>query len=1432
MKKRAPILLSLVLPAYLFGVSDFELINHNSKDITGSGIFIGIIDSAVRSDHPNLIDKVEEQIYSKYNGVEYQPNFLTDTHGSHVAGIMVANGNDGVEGVAKDATLYAVQRTGYNTTGSGGTWTYPNVYDFYSTKNVKVINNSWNATTYPLSGLNSLTSSSLALLEDPNTPSKYLPTITKDPIANDLIRLSKEKQVLSVFASGNEGIISPGIMALAPYYDEEIRSMIAVTALDSSQITKNQDGKFVINVNGDNNYVNGATIYANGLKGAYNFGLAAPGTNIKNVNASYNLVDPITGLDKNKFRVSNGTSMAAPMVTAAGALVAQKFPFMNGKQIADVLLSTANRDYIMPKVIVKETETGATFCDGGNPCARKKKYTVFYIDNEIPRKQDGSIDENAVEIDLITSGYYESGWKFDRMSHMANVDDKDYPWVQEITKEDLFGQGILDIDKALNGIGILDANRLSDSDVKSDITGSNEAYYSLNLGTHNAEFSNDISQRKWEANTHNSKADNLPKNLNDLNVGLIKTGSGILTLSGTNTYEGATVIDGGEIKLRSVDTKTAQIAGNVYVNNGSTLSGNGIIKKDLTNSNSTVRPGNADLTDLTVDGTYTQKGNNSKLVLDFGNDKNSKLVAENYNIENGKLEYNPLEQYFTVDKEVKIELGKLTDHISKFDEVLVASNNSIKFDVKLDTDKTTINKDPNKIPIQPNTGEQGSGNLSGQDSGPTIGEASIGSGATSGGSDSSGGDGSLNGGLDIGNGGVSGGDDSNPNGGDNRNPAGSSSGDASQGGNSSANLNGGNGAGADLSSNQGSQGGSNLTPNNTGTNSAQSGQNDDKSSSSPASGSTNPNPSSGGSSGLSSSTNSQTNPSTSSTQNTPSSSTQNSQTSGNVQGDTGGNQPTQPNQDSNQGSQGGSNLTPNNTGTNSAQSGQNDDKSSSGSASGITNPNPSSGGSSGLSSSTNSQTNPSTSSAQNTPSPSTQNSSTQNSQTSGNVQGNTGANQPTQPNQDNTQGSNPSNTPANTNQNNSGSNVDTNSQTPSQNNNTQGNKTPNNNGAIIVTPVVRSDAYASNSAQLSQTMRDIRGRNDLNPQYQQFFATLDSSTKENYKSIMSRIEGRSIGDMTSIQSSTHNNFMQNNMLFSLNPATSTLFAYNQNPYDSGVLVASVASDYIIDLGLNSATPKDYWYINPTFKRYNGDGFDGYQSGASVNLAQHIGSNGLIAYGIGASLSKLDFDIGATAKSSNFDIALNYTHDFESFKLLSGGSFMVSFNENERTVANTLSSDYKSYSSSLQLGVAKDFRHYSIVVTPLGYLGYGKIYQESFKESGDLFAKNYDSINHDIYTVGMGLNLAYEGSDEKSRYTGYIIYERMLDGYNMDASAEFNDFKGQKFSQRYHLDKNRLNLGVGAEYAFNSGYFAKFGIGSEFATTSDNYNLSVTFGKRF
>lgn len=1010
--------------------------------------------------------------------------------------------------------------------------------------------------------------------------------------------------MLSVFAAGNEGIISPGLMGLIPYYDESMRSFITVGALDSSKITKNDKGQFVISLEG-------VTLYSNGLKGAYNFGLVAPGINIKNVNASYNTKDPISGrLDKNLYRTSSGTSQAAPMVTAAAALVAEKFKFLDGKQIADVLLSTANRDYVAPKIIVKETTTGTTFCDNGQVCPTKTKYTVFYIDNKIPRMDNGGIDEEAVEMDLILSNYFDSGWEYDRMSNMKGIDDDKYPWVQEITKEDLFGQGILDIDKALNGIGVLDANRLSDSDVKSNITGSNEAYYSLNLGAHNAEFSNNISQRKWEKDTHNPKADNLPTKLDNLNVGLIKTGAGILTLSGTNTYEGATVIDEGEIKLKSIKDKITQIAGNVYVNNGSTLSGNGVIKKGLTNDNSIVRPGNADLTDLTVEGTYTQKGANSKLILDFGNDKNSKLIAQDYNIQTGELEYNPLQQYFTVDKEAKIELDNLANYIDKFNKVTVASNNSIGFEIKLDTDKTTINKDPNSNPTQPET--ENSNNQSSSTT-PNIGESSTNNSSINSGSNS-----------------------------DNQNSAGNT-------GNSS---------------------------------NSQNGQNNTQSA-----GSSNSN-------------------------------TQNSQTSGSSQ---------------DQNSQ--SNINQNNS-QNSNQTGQNDNH-------------------------------------------------------------------------------NDINLPSDNQNNNPGENSNINQ----------------NGGSIIVTPIVKQNAYASSSQELSQTIRDIRSKSNLNKDYQRFFTALDSSSESNYKSTIGRIEGKSIGNTVTINSLSHSNFTKNNMLFGLNPTSSTLFAYNQNPYDNGVMVASVASDYAIDLGLFTA-PKDYWYINPTYKRYNGDDFDGYQSGVSLNLAQHIDNDGLISYGIGVSSSKLDFDDAATSKSSNIDMAINYTHDFGEFKLLSGGAFMISFNENDRIVDSNLNSEYNSYSGSLQLGVAKDYIHYSIVATPIAYLGYGKIYQESFKESDGLFAKNYDSINHDMFSVEAGVNLTYLGNDEKSRYTGYIIYERMLDGYEIDSVAQFNDFKGQKFSQRYHLDKNRLNLGLGIEYSLSDGYFAKIGVGGEIATTSDNYNLSATFGKRF
>ncbi|WP_141080826.1 autotransporter outer membrane beta-barrel domain-containing protein, partial [Campylobacter lanienae] len=387
-----------------------------------------------------------------------------------------------------------------------------------------------------------------------------------------------------------------------------------------------------------------------------------------------------------------------------------------------------------------------------------------------------------------------------------------------------------------------------------------------------------------------------------------------------------------------------------------------------------------------------------------------------------------------------------------------------------------------------------------------------------------------------------------------------------------------------------------------------------------------------------------------------------------------------------------------------------------------------------------------------------------------------------------------------------------------------------NNNNIIITPVVRPDAYQTGSETLSQTMRNIRKEANLDDKYKNFFAALDQSDSNTYQETMSRIEGNSVSNLTSITTSNHTSFYQNNLLFSINPVNSTLFAYGSNPYDNGIFVASVASDYVIDLGFDALKPKNYWYINPTYKRYNGDGFDGYQSGISINLAHDL-DNATVSYGIGASRSSLDFDIGAKSKSETMSLAANYTYDFGSFKLLSGGSVLVAFNENERYLEGDIKGKYKSYNANFELGLAKDYLIGNFVLSPLGYFSYGYIYQDSFRESGEIFAKNYDSINHDTITAALGLNSSYKVSDNL-RYTGFVLYERMLNGYDMDAQAQFNDFKGEKFTQRYHLDKNRLNIGLGSEYATNSGYFFKFGVGGEFATTSDNLNISATIGKRF
>lgn len=681
------IFLSFIIVFNGYALSDQELIGSKEAyklTITGDGINVGVIDSAINGEHPSLKGKVLEQIFSKVNGKTYTPDYSVDTHGSHVAGIIGAKYIDenNPHGVAYDTKFYGVQIFG-NKKGSGS-FNAPNVYDYFKDKDVKIINNSWNSTLYPVVGMVEPGRYFLTLKNSSST--QLLQRIHSNQTAKELNNLVKEKKTLVVFAAGNEGIISPGIMALSPLYNEELRSFLAVGSVDSSQITKNQDGKLVVNGRG-------LSDFSNGLLGAENFSLVAPGSNIKNVNAAY-MQPVVLGRPDNKlYRTQSGTSMAAPMVSGAAALVAQRFPFLNGKQIADVLLSTANKDYVAPKLTVKETTLKVI---EGKKLVTKKLYTIFYIDNEVPR------DKEQIKKDLIQAKYWNYYTIMNNLiTNYHLLEESEYASIQKVSKESLFGQGILDVAKAMKGLATLDANRLNGSDVSNTYAGQNEAYYTIDTQGYEAIFSNDINQKKWDKSLHKEDAINLPKNLANLNVGFIKEGSGKLILTGDNSYEGVTIIKNGSLALNNKsENEKARIAGNVKVLEGGLFSGNGEVGKNLENKG-IVRAGNEDLSDLIVKGKYTQEGQNSKLQLDFGSHKNSKLIANSYEIKGGKLEYIPLPKFFTSGHYVSIDLGGLNTHLDQFSGVSVMGNNAVNFVAVLDQDKTSINKD--QMPTPPTT---------------------------------------------------------------------------------------------------------------------------------------------------------------------------------------------------------------------------------------------------------------------------------------------------------------------------------------------------------------------------------------------------------------------------------------------------------------------------------------------------------------------------------------------------------------------------------------------------------------------------------------------------------------------------------------------------------------------------------------------------------
>ncbi|MFN3301773.1 MAG: S8 family peptidase [Patescibacteria group bacterium] len=209
---------------------------------TGNGIKVGIIDTGIQLNHPDLANNIK----GGYNAINPKKSANDDNgHGTHVAGIVAAIYNNiGVVGASHQAWLYAIKVL--NASGSGYLSDVIEGIEWAINHNLQVIN--------------------LSLGTSSNVQSFH-----------DAIISAKNAGLVVVAAAGNNG----GSVLYPAAYPETI----AVSAIDENNVIASWSNR-------------GPEI-----------DLSAPGVNIYST------------YKKSRYATMSGTSMAAPHVTGAVALL-------------------------------------------------------------------------------------------------------------------------------------------------------------------------------------------------------------------------------------------------------------------------------------------------------------------------------------------------------------------------------------------------------------------------------------------------------------------------------------------------------------------------------------------------------------------------------------------------------------------------------------------------------------------------------------------------------------------------------------------------------------------------------------------------------------------------------------------------------------------------------------------------------------------------------------------------------------------------------------------------------------------------------------------------------------------------------------------------------------------------------------------------------
>ncbi len=456
-----------------------------AQGYTGKGVTVGVTDAGiVNFSHTEFSGKTGSNVV--FDGLESTEVPLTWAelmHPTHVAGIAAADKNGfGMHGVAYDADVASSSVMGHYY-GGGGFESSSSFYDNYLTNpDIKIINNSWGNSTYLSDVQNE---------EDFNEIRDFIQSYNSKIEAEKAVNNDK----LLVLCAGNAGHLTATInnhfdvVTGDKVFNDNI---ITVTAAKSNSFTKNQNGGF--NVQSD-----AIAIFSDLAMYNEDTTLSAPGFNINSAYADF----AESGI---YYKALSGTSMAAPMVTGVGVLVQQAFPYLSGKQIGDVLLSTANSD-----ITVQDSYFITTQYDTDDDGTNHAYLNVYYFDSK--ENNNTNVNDDIIEYykenfesgawikavniynEIVPIGYYNEKLLRDLLERKVGFVVNTY---YNVPLDVVFGQGIVDAGKAVNGLGAINVRRLDKSDISSAYTvqGSSEkqALYTVNMQGYNSVWSNDISE--------------------------------------------------------------------------------------------------------------------------------------------------------------------------------------------------------------------------------------------------------------------------------------------------------------------------------------------------------------------------------------------------------------------------------------------------------------------------------------------------------------------------------------------------------------------------------------------------------------------------------------------------------------------------------------------------------------------------------------------------------------------------------------------------------------------------------------------------------------------------------------------------------------------------------------------------------------------------